>query len=213
MNESVKWLVPFDGWFCCWPSRANGCALKIEFVPFHAMEPCGWPGLKLRKFPRPPPPPPPLPPPPPPKPPPPPNPPPPKAPPKPPPPPPKRPPWPASPPCPFRPPCTWMVWIASRIRSRSIPASALTCPACPVIATDSSLKSELPAIEGRAAPLAPAVPAPVSVSAVSVFSKLRFSGELPASWRTAAATSLCWPACCWSSAACREARINSKLTV
>ena len=58
-----------------------------------------------------------------------------------------------------------------RLRSRrapgrgSRPAIALTCPACPVIATDSSLKSELPAIDGNAAPLAPAVPAPVSVSA------------------------------------------------
>ena len=66
------------------------------------------------------------------------------------------------------------------MRSGSRPANALTCPACPVIATDSSLKSELPAIEGSAAPLAPAVPAPVSVPLMSAFIRLTFSGALPA---------------------------------
>ena len=53
-----------------------------------------------------------------------------------------------------------------------------------MIATDSSLKSELPAIEGSAAPLWPSVPAPVSVSALSALSRLTFSGALPANCRT-----------------------------
>ena len=54
----------------------------------------------------------------------------------------------------------------------------------PVIATDSSLKSELPAIEGSAAPLWPSVPAPVSISALNALSRFIFSGALPAICRT-----------------------------
>src|SRR5271165_4263721 len=69
MKVSPKRLVPEAGCACDCPRRENGSALSAELLPIQKIAPCGWPGLKLRKFIRPPPPKPPGPPKPPPKPP------------------------------------------------------------------------------------------------------------------------------------------------
>ena len=146
INVSPNRFVPEAGCSCDCPRRLNGSAFSAELLPIQKIAPCGWPGLKPRKFPRPPaatpatatkasaPNPPPNP--------------------------------PAQirrrqttlrpDPPPLNPPCARIVSIASRRRSISTPASGLTEPDCPLMATDWSLKSEFPAIEGNAAPLAPA---------------------------------------------------------
>ena len=209
MKVSPKRLVPLGGCCCDWPRNENGSAFSAEFEPVQKMAPWGWLGLKPRKLPRPPLPPaepaPPKPPaanpPPPPKPPPPPN---------------------NPPPCPSGiSPWARAVSTASRMRSISRPASGLTCPVCPLMATESALKSELAATGGSAAPLAVGVAACVSVSAARALTRLRLCAPLPAScWMACAATALSpasLPApsraccCCWMRA--REASIRSKLTV
>ena len=207
MKLRPKRLVPEAGCCCGWPRSENGSAFSAELLPLQKTAPCGWPGLKPRKLPRPPPPPKPPKPPGPPKPPP--GPPPPKSP----PPPPKLP--------PPGPPWARRVSIASRSRSISRPAKGLTVPDWPVMATESPPKSELPAIEGRAAPLAAGVvagPAWASVSEARALTRLRFCAPLAASCRMACAACEFSPlpsrAC--SRAACsaaREASRSSKFAV
>ena len=163
MKVMPKRLLPEGGCSCGWPRSANGSALSAELLPIQKTAPCGCLGSKPRKFPRPPPnPPPPNPPPPPP--------------PKPPPPCP-----PPNPPPPWPPFCPRAESIASLVRSVSPPACGLTVPDCPLMATESAPKSELPAMEGNSAPPAPAWPdkSPwVSVSASRALCKLRFCAPL-----------------------------------
>ena len=166
INVIPNWLLPDAGCTCGCPCTENGSAFSAELVPNQKTDPCGCPGLNPLKFPRPPGPPGP------------PNPPPPKPPPK--PPPPK-----APPKIPAPPPCARMVSIASRIRSGSIPARGLTCPDCPLIATESPPKSEFPAADGNEAPPPPAccvgVPACVSVSEASALTRLKLCAPFAAS--------------------------------
>ncbi len=95
----------------------------------------------------------------------------------------------------------------------STPASGLTEPACPLIATDSSLKPPLLAAVGSAAPLAPAAPDCVSVSLPIAFSRFRLCVPFAASWRTACAICVCWFCSCCCAAAAREASSSSKFTI
>ncbi len=134
ISVSPNRFVPLAGCSCSCPRRLKGSAFSAELLPVQKIAPCGCPGLKPRKFPRPPP--------------------------NPPrdrpgllhqiPPPPKtsaakQP----APPLKFPPFCARSVSTASRSRSISTPASGLTAPACPLIATDSSLKPLLPARRGQ----------------------------------------------------------------
>ena len=64
MNVSPKRFVPEAGCSCGWPRKLKGSAFSAELLPIQKIAPCGCPGLKPRKFPRPPPNPPPPPPPP-----------------------------------------------------------------------------------------------------------------------------------------------------
>jgi hypothetical protein len=83
------------------------------------------------------------------------------------------------------------------------------------MATESPLKSLLPAIKGSAAPPVLGALACVSVSAVSALTRLRLCAPLAASCRSACIPVESFPepappcACC---AAAREASIKSKLT-
>src|ERR1035438_6983100 len=54
MKVKPKRLVPEAGCCCC-PRSENGWAFSDELLPVQKIAPCGWPGLKLRKLPRPPP--------------------------------------------------------------------------------------------------------------------------------------------------------------
>ena len=86
------------------------------------------------------------------------------------------------------------------------------------MATESPLKSELPAMEGRTAPAASVDPgwlACVSVSPVNALIRLRFCAPFPAScwiadWITCGL--ILSLACLRSCSAAREASIRSKLT-